>query len=90
MRMLNSNEVTAVSGGGGPGGAVAGGVIAGVEYIAANAGSRSWHTGTFILQVGAGVVTGFLAPVTALRAIWGFNGAVALGTSERIIEGTSR
>jgi hypothetical protein len=88
MRMLNSNEVTAVSGGGGPGGAVAGGVIAGVEYIAANGGTSNWNTGTFVLQVGAGAVAGFFSAVTALRAVWAFNGAVATGTAERIIEAT--
>ena len=88
MRMLNSNEVTAVSGGGGPGGAVAGGVIAGAEYIAANGGTSKWNTGTFVLQVGAGAVAGFFSAVTALRVVWTFNGAVATGTAERIIEGT--
>ena len=86
MRTLTVSEVQGVSGGGGPLGAGVGGALAATEYIAAHGGSSSWNWGSFAVQVGGGIVGGFFSGVTALRVVWGFNGAVAGGTLERIVQ----
>jgi hypothetical protein len=85
MRTLTVNEVQGVSGGGGPLGAGVGAGLAAVEYIAAHGGADSWSWGSFAVQVGSGAVGGFFSGVTALRVVWGFNGAVAAGSLERIV-----
>lgn len=86
MRTLTVNEVQGVSGGGGPLVAGVGAGIAATEYIAAHGGSSSWNWGSFAVQVGFGFAGGFFSGVTALRFMWGFNGAVAAGTLERIVQ----
>jgi hypothetical protein len=85
MRTLTTTEINGVSGGVGPGGAAAGGIIAGTEYIFANAGTSNWNTGSFLLQVGVGAAWGF-AGGNAMQYLWGFNAAVCTGTLTRIIE----
>ena len=85
MRTLTTMEINRVSGGVGPKGAVAGGIVAGTEYFFANVGTKNWNTGTFLLQVGTGAAWGFFGG-NAMQYIWGFNAAIVTGTAERIIE----